>query len=384
MKVSDIGRMMNIVKAARAAGDNVTLLIRGDAGLGKSAGVKQWVKEQQTEDASFGYYDLRAALLEAPDLQGLPYLVKNDDGTSTMHYAKPLWMKNLGERGVLFMDELNRGKSDTANGFMQLLTERQVGGHKLSDGILLVAAVNPDSGAYDVSAMDTALADRVITVDVEYDHKAFLNYMEATNFHPLVQAYIKSDLWIYKKPDDIGTEGKFISPRTWDYLSQAMKAGADTDLEALHSLTEGMLGKGEGKAFYAFVTDQKPLLAEDFKKDKKGSLKRLDAFGNASTFRGDLVSTLVDSVSKAYEGNARGKKINDSLIREIMQRIPVEYAFLLLKNVTESQTSKDWLKDFKEADLEFWTKHVKERITANGVDLDTLYPDTIPQAAAGV
>lgn len=390
MKINQIKNALNLVKTANqnaaANGDlPVVLLIRGDAGLGKSSGVKDWVKEQRVANPNFFYKDRRVATMEPMDFQGLPIHKTLPNGDTITSFARPEFFP--GEdvtEGVLFLDEMNRGKSEIQNALMSLCTEWEVNGHKLPRGVLIVAAVNPDNGQYDVNQLETALADRVIAVDVEYDHNSFVDYMKAKQFSPLVQSYFAlPELWRYKSPGEIeNPKDKYISPRTIEYVNTIMSAGAEKDPELLRAIALSTLGESHGKAFYAHVNDQRPILAEDFKKDANAAFKRLERVSNTDSFRGDLISTLVESLGGAYEGNGRGKKINDKLIRKVCEVLPIEYAVQLMGKIhkTEEENNKveNWTSDFKAGDVEWYVTHINKRLTADGVELDKIFPDEYP------
>jgi len=349
-KPQDILGIMDIAKTARENGDNFIPCFRGDAGIGKSQIVHQWAKQNGYE-----LIDLRLALLEAPDLLGFPEIDKDEQGRARTNRALPdFWPSLKGSKGVLFLDELNRADASVTNGIMQLLTERMVGNeYQLPDGWLMATAINGDS--YDVNTMDAALADRVTIFDVAYDNRGFLEYMKDTNFDSEIQAFIKSGNWTYKTPEEIGDDGHYVSPRSWARMNVARKCNLDNSLH--FKIAVSTLGKGLGREFNAFCTDQRPLYAEDFNgtaKQIKAQLKILKghAGDKSGRRRDDLIGVTVDSLLSHVNDHGENSHVTKDLVADVALIIPTDQSLEFLKRyVTIAQKNVDssnflGLKDF--------------------------------------
>src|ERR1051325_4787660 len=92
MKPSNISVIMDLALSARQQGEVFNPLFTGEAGLGKSQIVQQWVKKQRERNPKFGFVDLRIAYMEAPDLIGFPETEKDKNGTvRTCHRLPEFW-----------------------------------------------------------------------------------------------------------------------------------------------------------------------------------------------------------------------------------------------------------------------------------------------------
>src|ERR1017187_4399505 len=96
--------------AARKIDQPFIPLFTGEAGLGKSQIVQQWVKKQQLRNPNFIFVDLRIAYMEAPDMIGLPENEITSDGARiTCHYQPDFWPRDPKAEGLILFEEPNRG-----------------------------------------------------------------------------------------------------------------------------------------------------------------------------------------------------------------------------------------------------------------------------------
>jgi hypothetical protein len=199
---------------------------------------------------------------------------------------------------------------------MQILTDRAVGAkYQLPEGWIIAGAMNPEGAKYDVNNMDTALADRFEMFNVDYDYQTFMNYIETANWHPKVQMYLKSGQWVYKAPDSIAKDGKYISPRTWSKLNSAELAGASDSpaKQATHRLIcQAILGKHIGNEYWKTCWDDAPVTASDIVADKDKAIKKLKQQAKAGdAYAGDKIAITVESITGQYGGWFEGRKDKD-------------------------------------------------------------------------
>jgi len=349
MKPSEMFDVLNLAKTAREGGKTFIPCFSADAGMGKSEIHKQWAMRQRESDPNFGFIDIRGALLEAPDLIGLVKVAENAKGEARTFHITPGFWPEPGTNGLLFLDEVNRGKDDIMNGFMQLLTDRRIGDYVLPEGWVISAAINPDNSNYSVNTMETAFTDRFVVYDVEFDQKTFVSYIKSKNWHPNAVSFIESQ-WVYKSPDLVGDQGKFVSSRTWSYMNAAEHCGLQTDTN-LHFVTSmSILGKVLGREYYNFTFENKPVTLDDLVKLKSKALDKLKKYSDPNNYKGDLVSVTIKSVLDGY-GTVKG--LTDELLCEIAVTLPTDQTCNLLQEIIT--------KDFKLVAAE-----AKE----SGVDID--------------
>jgi len=352
MKPSHIITIMDTALAARKAGEVFNPMFTGEAGLGKSQIVQQWVKKQRERNPNFGFLDLRIAYMEAPDLIGLPENEIADGVKITSHYQPDFWPRDPESEGLILLEEPNRGTTGTMNCLMQLLTDRKIHKYVVPEGWLVAACINPDSSEYDVTTMDVALKDRFVDFEVEYDPMTFIEFMDTQNWNESVQRFIGDAVWVYKTSKELGQNGKYISPRTWAMVNTAEKAGIRKN-RTLHRITVGsILGKDIGNEYHRYCYDQAPVTASELLKDQKAALAKLKEHSHPDTYKGDMLAATVESIQKAYGGPAKDCKadqINEDLMAEVATIIPADYAVNLIKGCGFKQTKgrmSDFFNDF--------------------------------------
>ena len=350
MKPSRIKDVLDLALQARQNNFVFNPMFVGEAGLGKSEIVRQWVAEQNEkfkDEGGFGFVDLRLAYYEGPDFVGYPYEYEKD-GVKRMGHALPHFWPTSG-RGLILLEEPNRGNTMVMNCCMQLLTDRKVGPtYSVPEGWIIAGAMNPEGAKYDVNSMDTALADRFEFFDVEYDFNTFVEYIENNNWHQNIQTLIKSGAWVYKKPDAIGTDGKYIAPRTWSKMNAAEQAGVSSSPEKqqLHFIVStSILGKHVGKEYWRSCWDDRPVLADDIINDRDNALNKIKQFSQSgNSYAGDKIATMIESIIANYGGWYEGRKnedgsefikdeskIDEPTMAKIATIIPSDQAVTLIK-----------------------------------------------------
>lgn len=314
MRVTDIPMILDLAVAAKEQGRKFVPCFTGDAGIGKSEICHQWAKEK-----GYKLLDLRLAYLENPDMVGLPFL---REGRTV--FATPDFWPTEG-KWLILLDEMNRANASVLNTIMQLLTDFKVNAYSLPKEAIIAAVINPDTAHYDVATLDTALKDRIAEIPVFYDKNTFVTFMEKYDFDIRILSYIKSDVWVFRKPHEVGDKGKYIASRTWSRLNTALKAGADKNPDLLYSLVMSILGEAEGSQFFAYCTETKPVLYDDFLKDRNKSLATLKKYCSREDYRGDLLSASMTSFSENLT------KLSRLDILDICENLTADLAFDLAK-----------------------------------------------------
>lgn len=350
MKPSNIFAVLDLAYKSRLMGKTINPIFTGEAGLGKSEITQAWVKKEQKRNPNFGFIDLRIAYMEAPDLIGFPSEGVDVNGLARTKHLLPEFWPTEGE-GLILLEEPNRGTTGVMNCLMQLLTDFKVHNYTVPAGWMIASCINPDSSEYDVNTMDAALKDRFVEFEVEFDHVAFIDFMDAANWHDSVQMFVSSGIWTYKSTKEIGKDGKYISPRTWSKVNAAELAGVN-QTRALHRLTVcSILGKDIGNEYHKFCYDSAPVTAQDILKDRTAALKRLTTMSDPSTYQGDMIAATVESIEKYYGGlkkDCKSDQIDEDIMAEVAKIIPADHAVNLIKNCGYKQSKGQITNFFKE------------------------------------
>jgi hypothetical protein len=342
MKPSLIHNVLDLAFEMRKAGKTYNPCFAGDAGIGKSEICQQWAAKMREKYPDFWFYDLRLAYLEAPDLIGLTKIVEHQLASGvesrTTNILPDYWPDPDSDApGMLLVEEPNRANSDILNAMMQLFTDRMVHKMKLAKNVIIVSCINPDNGNYDVTNMDTALKNRLEIFDVKYDKQDHLKFMEANKYEESLISFVKSGTWSFKPVEELGTEGVYVSPRTFSKVDSVLKSEvfdkASEDFK--YDLLSASLGKHVATSFHKFTNDSKPLVAEDFKGRKYNkSIERLKQLCTPDSYRGDILSVTIESVAKAFP-----LTIDETKLFEIAQILPGDLAVNLLKEARGNHLS---------------------------------------------
>ena len=220
------------------------------------------------------------------------------------------------------------------NCLMQLLTDFKVHNYTLPPGWLIASCINPDSSEYDVNTMDAALKDRFVEFEIEYDAITFMDFVENADWHPNLQMFIKSGMWIYKTTKEIAKDAKYISPRTLSKVNAAEKAGVNKTRNLHRMVVCSILGKDIGNEYHKFCFDQAPVTAQDIIKDKDKAFERLKLQSDVNTYQGDMIAATVDSIEKHYGGlkkDCKPDQIDEDTMAQVAEIIPSDHAVNLIK-----------------------------------------------------
>ena len=190
------------------------VLLEGGTGIGKSELVAHVAR-----NLGISHIVLDLSLLEPPDLVGLPVI---EDGRT--RYAVPSFLPRDGA-GILMLEELNRAERYIQQPALQLLTARALHEYVLPEGWACFAAINPETGDYQVTPLDAALRARFLQVPVRPDRAAWLAWAGTHGVHPAIMALVRAHERIFTE----------VSPRSFTYASEVLLS------MRLHELADGSL-----------------------------------------------------------------------------------------------------------------------------------------------
>jgi hypothetical protein len=190
------------------------VMLWGPPGIGKSEATHQVGAER-----GWKVIEYRANIREPVDVRGIPVpdLVKG-----TTRWLIPDELPNAerdGERGILFLDEINTASPQMMAVLFGLVLERRVGEYTLPEGWVIVAAGNRVSDRAAAQRMPTALRNRFAHLFITPDVDAWCTWANRNNVAPEVVAFVRlrREL-IHVMPK--GDENSFPTPRS---LTKAAK-----------------------------------------------------------------------------------------------------------------------------------------------------------------
>ena len=152
------------ISVSKALPKDITVLIRGRHGIGKSQCVYQIA-----EHFDLPVMERRLSQMTDGDMIGV---LDDDDtfevaGRKATEFRPPRWLLECVEKPhLVFLDEINRATPEVLQAAFQLVLDREIAGVKIHPDSRIFSAINA-SAEYQVNEMDSALRDRFFIVDLE-------------------------------------------------------------------------------------------------------------------------------------------------------------------------------------------------------------------------
>ncbi|MFJ7263490.1 AAA family ATPase [Streptomyces globosus] len=257
---------------ALAVTANQPVLLWGEPGIGKSAGMQQLADALGT-----GLETVIASVHEPSDFAGLP-IVGDDPATTGVPMAPPDWAVRLARtgHGLLFLDELSSAPPAVQAALLRVVLERRVGSLVLPEGVRIVAAANPPASAADGWHLSPPLANRFVHLDWTHDPRTVARGMAGTWPETALPAVDPARIpgavarargavsgfltarpgLVHHMPNEAEARGRaWPSPRTWEMALRLLATGyaAGSSREALAAALAGAVGDGAGLELLAYL-----------------------------------------------------------------------------------------------------------------------------------
>jgi len=212
----------------------IPVFVWGAPGIGKSAITRQVAEKRKIE-----FIDLRVAQLDPTDLRGLP-AIKGDRAI----WLPPVFLPQVekdGEKGILFLDELNVAPPLIQAASYQLILDRRIGEYSLPENWAVVAAGNRMEDATVTFQMPVALRNRFLHLELEPNLEDWKEWAFKNDIDTRIIAFLnfRPEL-LFKFNKD---ENTFPTPRSWEYCSRALKAGVDLEIAVSSTVGEGVMAE---------------------------------------------------------------------------------------------------------------------------------------------
>lgn len=355
---------------------NVTMLIVGAHGLGKSQGVRQAIEGEGIGKV----YDFRLGqMADTGDIIGL-LDVKKDTDYCTFKIPERIWQvktyceQNPDKFGVMFFDEMNRTTKDILQAIFQIVLDHELNGMRFPKNMKAVCAINPATDDYSVLDFDDkAFADRFCHVEFEPSVQDWLEYARQEGVDPSITGFIgehgnmlKTDSKEFELPVE-------PSPRSW-FAVDRIKKNCNHPA-TFQELLMGIVGKEAASMYLNYMNTFGEAIKgieilEDYGKHKK-TVKKYSSIKNDRTdILKDVCNQIKDELSKIEK---MPKKWESNFV-DFFTDIPRDLSLGVLNDLfeipsflcTESDeehglsgekfaASKKLIKHFKG-----WTKEIKE------------------------
>ena len=350
----------------------ITPMLWGKAGIAKSEVILEVAQERSKElgltftkdfnafdDKHFGFVDLRLGTQEVGDLIGNPVAVdvQTPEGNlvKKTSWALPAWFPtSAGSHGIIFLDELNRGRLEVIQAIFQLVLNRQLHTHVLPEGWSIVSACNPSGDEYFVNELDEALRNRFINLSFTPDIKEWVEFGKNTG-----RIALGITDFIEKYPQALGTNYEALpmeikpTPRSWEMLSKMMDG---LEKELWLEVAAALIGNEYALSFINSLEKEmdKPLRAEEILNNFDDVEKVIKKYANAKKSRTDLLRMTCDDLVRVAKQEDRVKfsKEQSANLLKFLKTIMADLAFSVVKELVKI----DELKNIFNQDNELFTK----------------------------
>jgi hypothetical protein len=259
---------------ALAVSANLPVLLWGEPGIGKSAGLQQLA-------AGLGVplETVIASVHEPSDFAGLP-IIGDDPAATGVPMAPPDWAVRLtaAGRGIVFFDELSSAPPAVQAALLRVVLERRVGSLTLPEPVRVVAAANPPSSAADGWHLSPPLANRFVHLQWTHDPRTVARGMAGTwpsvplplidparvpsavaRARGVISGFLTARPGLaHHLPGDAESRGRaWSSPRTWEMalrlLAVGYATGADQKAVAVAAAVIGAVGDGTGLELLTYL-----------------------------------------------------------------------------------------------------------------------------------
>lgn len=222
------------------------VMVWGAPGVGKSTIVKSLAKEM-----GIGFVDVRLAQMESIDIRGLP--LPDKDAHCVQWLPSSIFPRDNDKGGIIFLDELSAAPKDVQVASYELILDRQLGGgdvYRVPSKWVIVAAGNRSCDRAVSTTMSSALANRMMHLEIEANAEDWVIWAVAHDIHPSVVGFINFKPKMLASLDDQNLERGFPTPRSWERVSEMCKVLKNETL--LKKAVYGLVGVSAGQQFMEF------------------------------------------------------------------------------------------------------------------------------------
>jgi len=261
--LSAVPSMLDVVWGMKK---RLAVCLVGETGIGKTPIVHQWAasKNGYVQVLPFGQMTEEQIALA----------MFNEDG-SAYDFVQARWFIDVNEQAektgcaVLFMDEWNRGSKALVNALFGLTDDRTLHGRALHPNVIVVAAMNPSSGAYLVNEAerDHAIRKRLNFAYVTHDLLGWVQHARKSSFHPDVIDFVSAAAPFFYDQGARDAGKCFPCPSNWEKVSQVITSAeqllgnpACYENPAVGALLSGQIGSVASDKFLEFAKNREVLV----------------------------------------------------------------------------------------------------------------------------
>ena len=149
---------------------------------------------------------------------------------------------------ILFLDEISAASPSVQAAAYQITLDRCIGEHKLPDNCIVIAAGNRITDKAVAYQMPSALANRLMHLEIESDFESWNTWAILNNINSKVLGFLKFRPNYLNTFDPKTANLAFATPRSWEMVSNILNNVSD-DLNIVFPLISGLVGSGIATEF---------------------------------------------------------------------------------------------------------------------------------------
>jgi hypothetical protein len=254
MRPSHIETILDREFASCAPGQqnqHTPVMLWGPPGVGKSQIIAGIAHKHDVK-----LIDIRLSQMEPTDLRGIPFR-KGE----TVEWSVPAMLPDAarhGDKGILFLDEINAAPPTVSAAAYQLILDRRLGEYTIPDGWAIFAAGNRQGDRGVTYAMPAPLANRFTHYDVEPNLDDWIGWALDNGIDAHILGFLRFRPDLLFNYDAAHNPVAFPSPRSWEYAHRALRKFADRP-DLITDALQACVGQACGVELKAFIDNMENL-----------------------------------------------------------------------------------------------------------------------------
>lgn len=312
MKPSELKKNLSV-----AFTNGLKILIKGEPGIGKTE-----IVMAAAEAAGAELVLMHPAVSDPVDFKGLPAIVGNH--AEFLPYGQLRKLVEADKKTICFIDDIGQAPHAVQAALMQLIQQREVDGHKISDHVVFCGATNDSSHMAGVQSILEPVKSRWHTiVELKADQVEWVRWAQKHNVREEILAFVMfrgiEVLSNFKPTRELANSP---SPRTVASAAKLFASGLYT-----HEILAGACGEGWAAEFLGFLKVYRSLPDPDecIKNPEKA---RVPSSDDAATLFAIAVAV-----------SLRANKDNFANVTKYLKRLPKEHEVFAVRDALARETS---------------------------------------------
>lgn len=341
---------MNIEETKKAIkyllASDITPLLWGHTGLGKSQIVEQYAKENGLD-----FIPLFMSQLEPQDFIGL-YTIENGKTQN----CQPNWLPSADncnpKGGIVFLDEIGRASTDIRQAMYEFILNKKIHTYHLPKNYTIVTASNP-ADTYECEEFDNALINRFAHIQVKPTFNETSKYLKSKyGGGNRILNWVTSDKGLVDYGKEFNIDGMLLSPRMLENAAKIYNTIKGESATFMRKLLETMMVKEKAASFLAFLEELKHInYKEILAGEKKDKIKEL-----VKDKRMDILSTLTNDLAEHFSTSKKANEEDMKNCTDFLIVVPKELDMAFLDNL-KNYGSKNTI-----VDNPYFRKKMKDKL----------------------